>query len=137
MSPGRLMILRRRCTRPRRVITDQTPGSRVLHEDQLEGRRVKVSMHLGAVAPWSRSIRSCRNFTAKSLACWERPGSGTAAGSLWKFVRPGRATPPGTASWPLPGKVRRSSASSSPSTMVPPRGSVMSASPGMISRAER
>jgi hypothetical protein len=38
---------------------------------------------------------------------------GKAAGNSLKSARPGTTTTPGTASWPMPGKVRRISASSS------------------------
>ena len=107
------------------VITYLTPGLRFFHEGQLEGRRVKVSMHLGRrpeepVDPELAGILPQTAGLPAAPRSRERDN-----GSFWKSARPGRATPPGTASWPLPGKVKTTSVSSSPSTMVPPRASVM------------
>ena len=85
------------------VITFLTPGLRFFHEGQLEGRRVKVSMHLGR-RPEEPVDPELQEFYRKLLDWLKRPEYGMDNGGFWKFARPGRATPPGTASWPLPGK---------------------------------
>ncbi len=54
------------------MVTYLTPGLRFFHEGQLEGRRVKVSMHLGR-RPEEPVTGSCRNFTV-TLALPEARG---------------------------------------------------------------
>ena len=108
--PGRPMIFRRRCTRPQPSSPSLLPacGSFMKVNSKAAGSR---SSCIWAAAPRNRLIPSCRSFTGTSWPAWSARRSGTAAGSFWKFARPGRATPAGTASWPLSGKVREISAS--------------------------
>jgi glycosidase len=54
------------------VITFLTPGLRFFHEGQLEGRRVKVSMHLGR-RPEEPVDPNLQEFYRKLLAWLERP----------------------------------------------------------------
>jgi glycosidase len=54
------------------VITYFTPGLRFFHEGQLEGRRVKVSMHLGR-RPEEPVDLVLQKFYRKLLACLKRP----------------------------------------------------------------
>ena len=54
------------------VITFFTPGLRFFHEGQLEGRRVKVSMHLGR-RPEEPVDSELQEFYGKLLACLKRP----------------------------------------------------------------
>ena len=53
------------------VITYLTPGLRFFHEGQLEGRRVKVSMHLGR-RPEEAIDPILEEFYGKLLACLKR-----------------------------------------------------------------
>ena len=71
-EPGRPMIFRRHCTRPRQSLPSSLPGLRFFHEGQLEGRRVKVSMHLGR-RPEEPVDPILQEFYRKLLACLERP----------------------------------------------------------------
>jgi hypothetical protein len=54
------------------VATYFTPGLRFFHEGQLEGRRVKVSMHLGR-RPEEAIDPILKEFYGKLLACLKRP----------------------------------------------------------------
>lgn len=54
------------------VVTYCTPGLRFFHEGQLEGRRVKVSMHLGR-RPEEPVDSALQEFYRKLLACLQRP----------------------------------------------------------------
>jgi glycosidase len=54
------------------VITYLTPGLRFFHEGQLEGRRVKVSMHLGR-RPEEPVDPELQEFYRKLLDCLKRP----------------------------------------------------------------
>jgi glycosidase len=54
------------------VITYLTPGLRFFHEGQLEGRRVKVSMHLGR-RPEEPIDAVLQEFYQQLLACLRRP----------------------------------------------------------------
>jgi glycosidase len=54
------------------VITYLTPGLRFFHEGQLEGRRIKVSMHLGR-RPEEPVDPDLQEFYRKLLACLKRP----------------------------------------------------------------
>jgi glycosidase len=54
------------------VVTYFTPGLRFFHEGQLEGRRVKVSMHLGR-RPEEEIDPILEEFYGKLLACLKRP----------------------------------------------------------------
>jgi len=54
------------------IITYLTPGLRFFHEGQLEGRRVKVSMHLGR-RPEEPVDPVLQEFYGKLLACLKRP----------------------------------------------------------------
>ncbi len=54
------------------VLTYFTPGLRFFHEGQLEGRRVKVSMHLGR-RPEEPVDPVLQEFYRKLLACLKRP----------------------------------------------------------------
>ena len=54
------------------VVTYFTPGLRFFHEGQLEGRRVKVSMHLGR-RPEEPVDPVLQEFYRKLLACLKRP----------------------------------------------------------------
>jgi hypothetical protein len=54
------------------VITFFTPGLRFFHEGQFEGRRVKVSMHLGR-RPVEPVDPELQEFYRKLLACLKRP----------------------------------------------------------------
>ena len=54
------------------VLTYFTPGLRFFHEGQLEGRRVKVSMHLGR-RPEEPIDPILQEFYRKLLACLKRP----------------------------------------------------------------
>ncbi|AEB10200.1 alpha-amylase family glycosyl hydrolase [Desulfobacca acetoxidans] len=54
------------------VITYCIPGLRFFHEGQLEGRRIKVSMHLGR-RPEEPVDPNLQKFYRKLLACLERP----------------------------------------------------------------
>jgi glycosidase len=54
------------------VITYLAPGLRFFHEGQLEGRTVRVSMHLGR-RPAERADDDLRAFYARMLACLRRP----------------------------------------------------------------
>jgi len=53
------------------IITYLTPGLRFFHEGQLEGRRVKVSMHLGR-RPEEPVDQVLREFYLKLLDCLKR-----------------------------------------------------------------
>lgn len=54
------------------VITYLTPGLRFFHEGQFEGRRVKVSMHLGR-RPKEPVDPVLQEFYRRLLACLKRP----------------------------------------------------------------
>jgi hypothetical protein len=54
------------------VVTYFTPGLRFFHEGQLEGRRVKVSMHLGR-RPQEAIDPILKEFYGKLLDCLKRP----------------------------------------------------------------
>jgi glycosidase len=54
------------------IVTYFTPGLRFFHEGQLEGRQVKVSMHLGR-RPEETVDPVLQQFYRKLLACLERP----------------------------------------------------------------
>jgi glycosidase len=54
------------------VITYLTPGLRFFHEGQLEGRRIKISMHLGR-RPEEPADPVLQEFYRKLLACLNRP----------------------------------------------------------------
>ena len=54
------------------IITYLTPGLRFFHEGQLEGRRIKVSMHLGR-RPDEPVDPVLQEFYRKLLACLKRP----------------------------------------------------------------
>lgn len=54
------------------IITFLVPGLRFLHEGQMDGRRVHVSMHLGR-RPAERSDASLRKFYNRLLAVLRRP----------------------------------------------------------------
>jgi glycosidase len=54
------------------VITFLTPGLRFFHEGQLEGRRIKVSMHLGR-RPEEPVDHELQEFYRKLLNCLKRP----------------------------------------------------------------
>jgi glycosidase len=64
------------------VITFLTPGLRFFHEGQLEGRRVKVSMHLGR-RPEEPVDPELQEFYRKLLACLERP---EVRDGRWQFL---------------------------------------------------
>jgi glycosidase len=54
------------------MVTYFTPGLRFFHEGQLEGRQVKVSMHLGR-RPEEEIDPTLQEFYRKMLACLKRP----------------------------------------------------------------
>ncbi len=54
------------------VVTCFTPGLRFFHEGQLEGRRIKVSMHLGK-RPEEPPDTVIQDFYGRLLACLKRP----------------------------------------------------------------
>ena len=87
------------------VITFLSPGLRFFHQGQFQGRRKRISPHL---------VRGPQEPTRPEAGTVLRPAAGRAAsagrartesGNCSTARRPGRATGPGIASWPLPGKV--------------------------------
>ena len=66
------MISRFRCIQAAAIITYLTPGLRFFHEGQLEGRRIKVSMHLGR-RPEEPVSPVLQESYRKLLACLKRP----------------------------------------------------------------
>ena len=91
------------------VVTYFTPGLRFFHEGQLEGRRVKVSMHLGR-RPEEPVDPSCRNFTGKLLACLKRPEVRDGRWQLLELRPAWEGNPTWDRFLALPGKARRANA---------------------------
>ena len=86
------------------VITFLSPGLRFFHQGQFEGRRKRISPHL-VRGPQEPVDRQLEQFYERLLAVLRQPVvARRARGNCSNARRPGTATGPGIASWPLPGK---------------------------------
>ncbi|HYR10685.1 MAG TPA: alpha-amylase family glycosyl hydrolase [Longimicrobium sp.] len=70
------------------VVSFLAPGLRLLHEGQLEGRRVKTSVHLGR-RPDEPADAEIAPFYTRLLECLRRP---EAAGGEWRLLECGPAS---------------------------------------------
>ena len=93
------------------VITFLSPGLRFFHQGQFEGRRKRISPHLGrGPGRAGRRRRSGSSTTALLAALCDTRASATASGNCSSARRPGTATGPRTASSRSPGRGRTASA---------------------------
>ena len=86
------------------VITFLSPGLRFFHQGQFEGRKKRISPHLGRRPdePIDQELAQVLRPAAGRAPPARRPRR--ASGSCSNACPPGRATGPRIASWPSPGK---------------------------------
>ena len=91
------------------VITFLSPGSAFLSPGTIRGAQETHLAASGARAGGSRSTKSWSSSTTGCSPCCASRRSATASGNCSTAHRPGTATGPRIALWPLPGKARMAS----------------------------
>ena len=102
-SRGRRRPSRRKSIEAAAVITFLSPGLRFFHQGQFEGRRKRISPHLGR-GPCEPVDPKLRQFYERLLAVLPARRCATASGNCSNAPRLGRQLDQGIASWPSPGK---------------------------------